>query len=214
MAAVGGCSRHSAVEQPTTFPKPAGLTGVYDGSFPCANCKEIAATLWLRDDDRFFLRQSIVLESGAKDSSSYSFGHWSWDESSAEIVLSGRGPERRLAQLDAERLQLRTASAIEHVLARNASAPPFEDRVQLDGESTAATNGVTFVQCVTGLQFRIAEVGAYKELRRQHRTLNPSHKVALTTVEAHLKNVTAGEATREWLVVDKIVDRIKPGKSC
>ena len=213
--AVGGCGSHSADEQQTTFPMPSNLAGVYGGSLPCGNCKEIAATLWLRADNRFFLRQSIVLETGATESSSYSFGQWRWDENAAEIVLSSRGPERRLAQLDAERLRLRAASAAENVLARDASAPPFEDRVLLEGESAVVDKGgATFVQCDTGLEFPIAESGAYNELRRQHRVLNPRHKIALTTVEAHLANVTAGDATREVLVLDKVVQPIKPGQGC
>ena len=215
LSSASGCSRHSTDEQQTTFPMPDNLVGVYGGSFPCGNCKEIAATLWLRSDDRFFLRQSIVVESGATESSSYSFGQWRWDESAAEIVLSGRGPERRLGQLDAERLQLRTASPTEHVLTRDASAPPFADRVLLEGESAVVDKGgATFVQCVTGLELPIAEAGAYKELRRQHRVLNPRHKVAFTTVEAHIAYVAAGDATREMLVLDKLVEPIKPGKGC
>ncbi len=213
--AAGGCGSHSADEQQTTFPMPSNLAGVYGGSLPCGNCKEIAATLWLRGDDRFFWRQSIILETGATESSSYSFGQWRWDENAAEIVLSSRGPERRLAQLDAERLRLRTSSAAENVLARDASAPPFADRVLLEGESAVVDKGgATFVQCDTGLEFPIAESGAYNELRRQHRVLNPRHKVALTTVEAHLANVTAGDATREVLVLDKVVQPIKPGQGC
>ncbi len=214
LAAAGGCSKRAADERPAVFPMPAALAGVYDGSFPCANCKEIAATLWLRGDDRFFLRQSIVVESGATESSSYSFGRWHWDETSAEVVLSGRGPDRRLAHLDADRLELRTASPVEHVLVRDAANPPFEDRVQLEGESAVAEGVATFVQCVTGLQLPIAEAGAFKELRRQHRRLNPNRKVALTIVEAHITNVAAGDSTREVLVVDKVVEPIKPGKSC
>jgi hypothetical protein len=213
--AAGGCAKHSADEQPTTFPMPAALAGVYDGSFPCGNCKQIAATLWLRDDARFFLRQSFVVESGATESSSYSFGRWSWDETSAEIVLAGRGPERRLGPLDAAHLRMRTPSPVEHVLERNADAPAFADRVQLEGESTVGDKGgATFIQCVTGLELPVAEVGAYKELRRQHRALNPSHKVAFTAVEAHLANVTANGVTREWLVVDKVLASIKPGTGC
>jgi hypothetical protein len=213
--AAGGCGGHSAEERPASVPMPADLAGVYGGSFPCGNCKQIAATLWLRPDARFFLRQSIVVESGATESSSYSFGHWTWDETSAEIVLTGRGPERRLAPIDAESLKLRTASALEHVLARDPAAPAFADRVQLDGESAVGNKGgATFIQCVTGLEFPIAEVGAYKELRRQHRLLNPRRKVALTSVSAHFANVTANGVTREWLVVDEVLAPIKPGTGC
>jgi hypothetical protein len=215
VALAAGCGRRSADEPPSTFPMPAGLAGVYGGSFPCGNCKHIAATLWLRDDARFFLRQSIVLESGATESSSYSYGRWSWDETSAEIVLAGRGPERRLAPIDSARLELRTASNLQHVLARDADAPAFTDRVQLDGESAVGDKGgASFVQCVTGLEFPVAEVGAYKELRRQHRVLNPRRKVALTSVAAHLANVTANGVTREWLVVDEVLTPIKPGTGC
>jgi hypothetical protein len=211
----GGCAEHSDDERPATVAMPAGLAGVYEGTFPCGNCKHIAATLWLRDDARFFLRQSIVAESGATESSSYSLGRWSWDETSAEIVLTGRGPERRLAAIDAERLELRTASALEHVLARDAAAPAFADRVQLDGESSVDDKGgTTFVECVTGLTFPVAEAGAYKELRRQHRALNPRRKVALTSVAAHVVDVTATDATREWLIVDEVLAPIKPGTGC
>jgi hypothetical protein len=214
LAAAGGCSKRAADERPVTFPTPDALAGVYDGSFPCANCKEIAATLWLRGDERFFLRQSIVAEGGATESSSYSFGRWHWDETSAELVLSGRGPDRRLARRDAERLELRTSSPVEHLLVRDPSTRPFEDRVQLEGESAVVEGAATFIQCVTGLQLPVAEAGAFKELRRQHRVLNPTRKVALTIVEAHITNVAAGDSTREVLVVDKVVEPIKPGKGC
>jgi hypothetical protein len=214
IAAAGGCSKRPADEPPATFPMPAAIAGVYDGSFPCANCKEIAASLWVRDDARFFLRQGIVGENGTTESTSYSFGRWHWDETSAEIVLSGRGPDRRLARVDADRLELRTASPVAHLLTRDAAMRPFEDRVQIEGESTITESGATFVQCVTGLELPIADAGAFKELRRQHRRLNPNRRVALTTVEARITSVAAGESALEVLVVDKVVEPIKPGKGC
>jgi hypothetical protein len=214
LAAAGGCSKRSADEAPPAVPMPAALPGVYDGTLPCADCKEIAATLWLRGDERFFLRQSIVVDDGTTESSSYSFGRWRWDETAAEIVLSGRGPDRRLARLDADRLELRTASPLQQLLVRDASARPFTDRVQLEGESAVTENGATFVQCVTGLELPIADAGAFKELRRQHRVLNRSGKVALTTLDAHLTSVAAGDSTTEVLVVDRVVEPIKPGKGC
>jgi hypothetical protein len=212
--AAAGCSKRDGDEPPAAVPAPVALAGVYDGSFPCANCKEIAASLWLRDDERFFLRQSIVVENGATESSSYSFGRWRWDGTSGQIVLSGRGPDRRLTRVDADRLELRTASAVKHLLARDASVRPFEDRVLIEGESAVSESGATFVQCVTGLELPIADAGALKELRRQHRFLNPNRKVALTTVEGHLTYIVANESRREMLVVDKVLEPIKPGKGC
>jgi hypothetical protein len=214
LAAVAGCGEPASDAPAPPAPMPASLPGTYDGALPCANCKEIAATLWLRADERFFLRQTIVADSGAAEGSSYSFGHWRWDEATGEVVLAGRGPDRRLAPVDADRLELRSASAGRQLLVRDAAAPPFEDRVQIEGESTVTDRGASFVQCVTGLELPIADAGAFKELRRQHRALNRTRKVAFTTVEAHFTIVAAGDSTREVLVVDRVVEPIKPGKGC
>jgi hypothetical protein len=60
LAALAACSRHSSDDEAATTPMPSGLPGVYAGAFPCSNCQTIAATLWIRDDGRFFLRQSYV----------------------------------------------------------------------------------------------------------------------------------------------------------
>jgi hypothetical protein len=58
------------------------------------------------------------------------------------------------------------------------------------------------------LTFAVADAGAYRELRRQHRRMNARGRVALTTVEAHV----VGEDV-ERLVVDKVI-AMKPGTSC
>ncbi|MEO8464408.1 MAG: copper resistance protein NlpE N-terminal domain-containing protein [Gammaproteobacteria bacterium] len=209
--AIAGCSRDHGDDAVATTPAPATLAGVYAGQFPCSNCTSIGATLWLRGDQRFFFRQSFTGGDGAVSTEmTYALGHWAWDERAAEVVLSGPGPERRLAVLDTDRLRLRVASPVEHVLARDPSDPAFKDRLKLDGESTATKDGVvTFTECVTGLPLRVAEAGAYKELKRQQRVMNPRGKVALTTVEAHLAHVSSGEV----LVVDRFMT-IKPGKPC
>jgi len=214
-AALGGCSgAHD--ETPATTPMPATLAGVYSGQLPCSNCSAIAATLWLRRDGRFFLRQrfsddeSAEASAGNEESLRYSLGRWRWDEIKAEAVLSGAGPERRLSVRDDGRLQLRVASPIEHLLARDDAAPRFGDRVTLDGESAVTEKGATFRECLTGLRLPVADAGAYRELRRQHRRMNPRGKVALTTIEGHL----VGESTTgERLVVDRFIT-IKPGRGC
>jgi hypothetical protein len=213
LAALTACGRQSSEHAVATTPMPPRLPGVYGGAFPCSNCQAIAAMLWIRDDGRFFWRQSYVGSADGRDEKTYSFGLWSWDEAAGEIVLQGRGPARRLVPLDADRLELRTASAVEHVLARDPASPPFRDSALLEGESAIAGNGALFTQCVTGLQWPIAAAGALKELRRQHRVLNATHKIALTTIEGHITAVADGDATREELVIDRFV-ALKPGAGC
>jgi hypothetical protein len=216
-AAVGGCSGESGDEGERRAPMPATLTGVYSGTFPCSNCAAIEATLWLRTDGAFVLRQRLLDDAAAPNadaagpSTTFGLGRWSWDETSAEAVLRGRGPERRLVVRENGSLQLRVASPVEHLLARDAAAPRFTDRLVLDGESAVSETGATFKECATGVTFAVADAGAYRELRRQHRRMNARGKVALTTVEGHLAGEEATASER--LVVDELV-AIKPGTGC
>jgi hypothetical protein len=204
-----GCHRGGSNGPPPVAPLPDDLAGVYTASFPCSNCKEIVGTLWLRADQLFFLRQSYVGGEGGAEDASYAFGHWTWDEHTAEIVLKGRGPDRRLKHLDSDRLDWLGNAGTKTTLRRDPSAPAFVDRLVFDGESAVSDHGATFQQCVTGLELPIADAGAAKELRRQHRVLNPAHKVALTTVEAHIVDSGSGEQ----LVIDKVI-KLKPGAGC
>ena len=150
-ALIAGCSRNHGDDAAAITPAPATLRGVYAGQFPCSNCTSVGATLWLRDDQRFFFRQTFAGDGAVGTEMTYALGHWTWDEHAAEIVLRGPGPERRLAVLDSDRLQLRVASPVEHVLARDTSDPAFKDRLKLDGESTATKDGVvTNTMTLTG----------------------------------------------------------------
>lgn len=218
-AVLGACGRDAGNEAPQRTPMPAALPGVYAGTFPCSNCAAIEATLWLRPDGAFVLRQHLVDDAATAGSAAgapsttYGLGRWSWDEIAAEAVLRGRGPERRVVVRDDERLELRVASPIEHLLVRDAAAPRFGDRLVLDGESAVTERGASFKECVTGLTFPVADAGAYRELRRQHRRMNPRGKVALTTVEGHIVAAGEGPAASERLVVDRFI-AIKPGMGC
>src|SRR5262249_39874504 len=122
-------------------------------------------------------------------------------------------PERRLIVRDDDHLQLRAPSPVEHVLARDAAAPHLADRVTLDGESAVSENGATFKECLTGLTFAVADAAAYRELRRQHRRMNPRGKVAVTTIEGHFVVAQQESTTSERLVVDRFIT-MKPGKGC
>jgi hypothetical protein len=212
-----GCERDTSHPREERTQMPATLAGVYAGTFPCSNCAAIEATLWLRTDGGFILRQKLVDDAAASSSAApeltttYGLGRWSWDELAAEAVLRGAGPERRLVVRDDGQLQLRMASPIEHLLTRDATAPPFGDRLVLDGESAVGESGATFKECLTGLTLPVADAGAYRELRRQQRRMNPRGNAALTTLEGHL--VGGGSTTGERLVVDRFI-AIKPGRGC
>jgi hypothetical protein len=199
---------NDAVEAPT--PAPPDLPGFYSGSFPCGNCDSIDASLWLRTDGRFFMRQKYVGgDPTGNDDRTYSLGRWRWDEHTAAVVLQGAGPERRLVPDGGRRLRMQTASPLPHVLSHEAAAPAFGDRVRIDGDSVISEHAAAFTECLTGLRLDVVDTKAYKDLRRQHRLLNSRGAPALTTVEAHLTLVGG----REWLVVDKLIN-LKPGAHC
>jgi hypothetical protein len=216
---VGGCDSEVQEKVEARTPMPVGLAGVYSGDLPCSNCAQIEATLWLRPDGRFFLRQRFLeqAESAADKkpeppAATYGLGRWAWDEVAAELVLHGAGPQRRLVVRDAEHLELKSASPVAHVLARNPNERPFKDRIALDGESVVTATGATFKECLTGLELPVVvDAGAYRQLRHFHREMNASGKVALTLVEGHL--VTDAASTSERLVVDQFIS-IKPGRGC
>jgi hypothetical protein len=214
---LGGCGLSSGDGTAQRTPMPASLAGVYAGELPCGNCAAIEATLWLRPDRGFVLRQRLVDDASTPTvkeptgpATSYGMGRWTWDEAAAEIVLSGRGPQRRLTVREEGQLELHAASPGEHILERDAAAPRFADRVVLDGESAISKTGARFRECSSGLTFAVAETGAaYRELRRHHERMNALGKVALTRVEGHL--VTLGNGER--LVLDKFIT-LKPGTGC
>ena len=93
------------------------------------------------------------------------------------------------------------------------AAPPFADTLALEGESAVSDKGAVFRECRTGIEWPVADAGAYRELRRQHRRLNPRGKITLTTVDAHLALAGDAAAPTEALVVDRVVG-LKPGKGC
>ena len=218
-AALCGCDHEVQEKIEPRTPMPTSVAGVYAGELPCSNCAAIEATLWLRPDRRFFLRQRFVDHADGSiekmpgaPSATYGLGRWVWDDISAQVVLHGAGPERRLVVRDAEHLELKATSPIAHVLARDRSEPAFNDRLTLDGESTMTATGATFKECLTGLELPVVvDAGAYRRLRNYHREMNARGKIALTMVEGHL--VTDAVTTSERLVVDQFIS-MKPGTGC
>jgi len=212
---LGGCDGGSTGGgQPALQPMPSTLTGVYSGRLPCSNCTAVMAMLWLRDDGRFVLRQTPTDEpDGPKGTPSYALGRWHWDGRRAQAVLTSVGPERRLIPMDTDRLRLLTVSTVEQTLSRTTDTPSFTDRLRLEGESAVTESGATFTECLTGLKLPVARTSAYRELRRQHRVLNPRGKVALTVIEGHLDDGRTSDDGTETLIVDRVIT-LRPGTPC
>jgi hypothetical protein len=215
LAACGGADVERA---PAPTPEPPSLAGVYAGKLPCSNCVAIDASLWLREDRRFLLRQIYETADESVDEpapkAAYALGLWRWDETAARLVLDGAGPDRRLALLEAGRLQLQTASPVPHILTRATAPPPFADRLPLEGMSEIVEGGATFTECLTGLSFDVAPEADFAELRRLHRRLNRNGPPALTAVEAHFAQAFGlGGAGVETLVIDRVL-AVKPRESC
>jgi copper homeostasis protein (lipoprotein) len=196
------------------IPMPASIPGTYAGLFPCGNCAGIDATLWLRTDGRFILRQRYIEDSGdAEESSSYALGLWQWDEVAALVVLGGPGPARKLERTSAGGLALRTDSSLPHVLDRDDGVPPFTEGFPLTGVAVVNGNAATFRDCVSQLELDVAPVGAFAELRRQHRAFSPHGRPALTAVAAYPRSIAAAGTVREVWVLDRVVN-VKPNGSC
>ena len=124
------------------------------------------------------------------------------------------GPERRLDRSRrASILQLRVASPVEHVLARDAAAPRFGDRVMLDGESAVTENGATFKECLTGLTL----TGGRRRRVSRAPPSAPAHEPArqgrADDRRRPPRRRREGSTTSERLVVDRFVT-IKPGQGC
>jgi hypothetical protein len=200
-------------------PMPDDLPGVYGGEFPCPICDGIAATLWLRQDYRFFLKQTYLGgEPRARDpleitqTRAYTLGRWRWDEQAAQIVLEAPG-QPRLSRIDEQSLKLLSASPAEHLLTRDAAAPPFSDRVRLDGESAIVDGNGVFKECLTGLSVPIVKNSAFSALRKQHRILNAHDQITRTEIEGRFILVNLNDVITEMLVVDHVV-KLLPGTGC
>jgi hypothetical protein len=216
-----GCDRDVQEKTEPRAQMPTRIAGVYAGEFPCSNCAAIEATLWLRPDGRFFLRQRFTDDAESSNgtkprapAATYGLGRWVWDDIAAELVLHGGGPERRLVVSDSEHLGLRAASPTPIVLLRDRNEPAFSDRITLNGESALTDKGATFKECLTGLVLPVVvDAGQWRQLRHHHRTMNGSGKVALTILEGHLVGGGDGATTSERLVVDQFIS-LKPGTGC
>jgi NlpE N-terminal domain len=209
-----GCADGDGAVAPPLTPMPAGVPGTYAGTFPCDNCAGIAATLWLRADGRFILRQRYIEESGrVEDSSSYALGPWQWDEVDALVALGGPGPARELELTPSGGLALRTSTSLPHVLERDEGVLPFTESFPVTGIVVVNGGSATFRECVSQLELDVAPEGAFAELRRLHRAFSPRGRPALTAVAAYPRRSAVDGTVREVWVLDRVLS-VNPNRSC
>jgi hypothetical protein len=184
----------------------ATLPGVYAGVFPCQNCPAADARLWLRADGTYFMRQDYRAAEGDDVEHMYSLGRWAWDAGGAELILRGRGPERRFAY-DSGALHMR-GPRLPHVLERDGATAPFTDRLMLEGQYESGIGAGTLSECATGLRLAVRDDASGRNLRRRHRAISPANRAVWVSVEAHLI-YGPGEA----LAIDRVL-AIRPDHDC
>ncbi len=200
-----GCGGPDEDPGETADAPPPPTPGLWQGTFPCADCPGIEVTLWLRPDGVFFLRQRYLAEDGG-DERYYGLGRWTWDEDEAVLRLRGGGPERVFERPAAGRLAMRVASDLPHRLGRRGDLVPFTDSVILEGEY--AGNARRFRECRTGLAWPVVRRGDYRRLVHQYGRM-PRGERALLKVRGRLETTEDGEA----LMIEELV-QLQPGRDC
>lgn len=169
---IAACSDEAPpVEEPG--PAPATLPGVYRGEFPCSNCPGILATLWLRDDGRFFFEQKYrpdANETGTP-TAAYALGRWQWRADERVLALQGAGPQRLFDRPGKDLLLMHTGAVEEHRLERDPAGAPFVAAVSMRGIVSRRGEQIVFAECLTGLEAPIEKAGDYSRFLRQFRSI-------------------------------------------
>jgi len=190
-------------DTPPAPPEP----GLWQGTFPCADCPGIEVTLWLRPDGAFFLRQHYLAGDGDGERY-YGIGRWVWDEAEPALRLRSGGPERVFDRPEAGLLAMRVAADLPHRLERSGDPAPFTDTIVLEGEYRVAGGERRFRECRSGITWPIVPRGDYRRLLHQYGRV-PRGEDALATVRGRLEPTESGEV----LFVEELV-QLQPGRRC
>jgi len=205
-----GCGEEPAEEVTSLpIPEPVWLTGVYSGTFPCADCPGIETGLWVRGDGTFFYRQNY-LPAAEEDVANafYAMGHWRWDESTGQLALERDGPIRWFEAVAENTLRFRTNAQPDHLLVRQDVERPFDYLVTLEGEYQSA-KVQRFTECRTGLSLAIVDQGEGRRIRRQYRSM-PRGQPIVAVVEGR---IASGDDASLALSIERLVT-LKPGERC
>ncbi len=196
-------------------PQAPPEAGLWQGTFPCADCPGIEITLWLRADGVFFLRQHYLAGAGPGDGNGdgdgeryYGIGRWVWDGAEPALRLRSGGPERVFDKAGPGVLAMRVASDLPHRLERSGGLVPFTDTIVLEGEYRVADAERRFRECRSGLVWPIVPRGDYRRLLHQYGRV-PRGEDALARVRGRLEATQSGEA----FFVEELL-QLQPGRRC
>ena len=168
---VGACSDDKG-GVPSASLSEATIPGVYSGVFPCDGCPGIEATLWLRQDRRFFFEQRYPAGDDTDAMDVYGLGQWHSLSAEQAIRLQGAGPQRTFDRRDSATLLMRSDSELEYRLTRRNDNPEFSATIRMAGMMRVAGQRTIFTECLTGMAVPVSKDGDYRRFQHQYRSVS------------------------------------------
>lgn len=198
-------------EEPAEAPDYAPLPGVWSGTFPCRDCPGIETTLWLRGDGRYFIRQEYLAGETGDASQAYGLGRWRTGEADGTLVLEGAGPSRVFERAGQDALLMRTESALEHRLSRDAVPKDFTSSIRMWGTMQVRADGTYFRECLTGIEVPVSEMGDFGRFRHQYRSVRRQGEPVSVELEGSFQWSRDGSPAS--LTIDRLVT-LRRGDAC
>jgi len=210
IAMVGGCSDDRDSDSSAELPE-ASLPGVYAGVFPCDGCPGIMATLWLRKDGRFFIRQRYPADNAREGMDAYNLGRWSFIADDRAIELRGAGPRRTFMRMDRDTLLMQTDSDLEHRLTRDPTRPDFSATIRMAGMMRMSGDSASFTECLTGFVAPVSKGGDFARFRHQYRSAGGRSE--LTYVELEGRFSWSDDGSPKSLTIERFIT-VKANGAC
>lgn len=207
---IGGCGKSSDDMSSGDSYDPS-LPGVYSGTFPCRNCPGIETTLWLRPDQRFFIRQRYPEDGDSKEATTFNLGRWSLIADGRVLDLRGAGPVRSFTRSDRDTLIMRGDSKIEHRLSRERAAREFTSTIAMSGMMSIRGDGASFRECLTGLSAVVEKGGDYTRFQRQYRSTKSRGKPAFVEFEGRF--IWLGDGSLKSVAIERF-KTVREGRTC
>jgi hypothetical protein len=210
IALLGGCSDDSDRDSSEELLE-ASLPGVYEGVYPCDGCPGITATLWLRADGRFFLRQRYPADDSREAMDAYNLGRWSLIADDRAIELRGAGPRRTFVRTDRDTLLMQTDSDLEHRLTRDPTKPDFSATIRMAGMMRMLGDSASFTECLTGFVAPVSKGGDFARFRHQYRSAGGRNESTYVELEGRFSWL--GDGTLKSLTIERFVT-VKANGAC